>query len=191
MSRRRAAGRLAQSVVLAWAAVFALDAAWAGEESKTVGFLAQLEAAFGPPSQQGFGSAVFNEVLQPADDLATAALAKYRYFVGPLWSRLGERAWMTPWREVYTRPPGARRDIVAELRGIVDPDARMSVPLLLDVTENAEAARAALAAAFDAPAVTELRVFNLGDGAAMSGLLVAGRRAAVGGDATYVIVLMD
>lgn len=191
MLKRRAAGRLARSAVLAWVAVLASDPAWAGEESQTIGFVAQLETAYGPPSQQGFGSAVFHEVLRPADDLTTAALAKYRYFVGPLWSRFGEQAWMTPWREVYTRPSGARRDIVSELRAIVDPDARLSVPLLLDATENAETARAALAAAFDAPAMTELRVFNLGDGAAMSGLLVAGRRAAVGGDATYVIVLMD
>jgi hypothetical protein len=37
--------------------------------------------------------------------------------------------------------------------------------------------------------VAELRVFNLGDGEAMSGLLVAGRRAS--GDATFLAFLMD
>lgn len=62
--------------------------------------------------------------------------------------------------------------------------------LLLDAMDNPAEARTALAVAFDDPAVTELRVFSIGDGAAMSGLLVAGRRGA-GGDATYVIVLMD
>ena len=46
------------------------------------------------------------------------------------------------------------------------------------------------AAAFDDPAVTELRVFNLGDGEAMSGLLVAGRRQATG-EATFLVFLMD
>lgn len=153
--------------------------------------VAQLEAAYGPASQRGFGSAVFHEELRPADDLAAAALAKYRYFVGPLWGRLGEKAWMAPWREVYSRPSSARRDVVAELRAIEDREAQMSVGLLLDAMENAAAARAALASAFDDPTVTELRVFNLGDGAAMSGLLVAGRRAAPGNGATYVIVLMD
>ena len=156
-----------------------------------MGYLAKLEAAYGPPSQQGFGGAVFHEVLQPADDLATAALAKYRHFVGPLWSRFGEQAWMGPWREVYARPSGARRDVVAELRANEDRAAQMSVALLLDAMENAADARAALAVAFDDPTVTELRVFNIGDGAAMSGLLVAGRRAAASEGATYVIVLMD
>ncbi len=155
-----------------------------------MGYVKKLEAAYGPPSQQGFGGAVFHEVLQPADDLATAALAKYRYFVGPLWSRFGEQAWMGPWREVYSRPSGTRSDIGTELRAIGDREAQVSVGLLLDAMDNPAEARAALAVAFDDPAVTELRVFSIGDGAAMSGLLVAGRRGA-GGDATYVIVLMD
>ena len=155
-----------------------------------MGYVEKLEAAYGPPSQQGFGGAVFHEVLQPADDLATAALAKYRHFVGPLWNRRGEKAWMGPWREVYSRPSGARRDIVADLSAIDDRNAQLSVALLLDAIDNPAEARAALAVAFDDPAVTELRVFSIGDGAALSGLLVAGRRGA-NGDATYVIVLMD
>jgi hypothetical protein len=181
---------MARSAVLAFVTVISAGAAQANEEIRPVRYVAQLEAAYGPPSQRGFGGAVFHEVLQPADDLATAALAKYRYFVGPLWSRFGEQAWMGPWHEVYSRPSGARRDIAAELHAIEDREAQLSVTLLLDAAENAAEARGALAAAFDDPAVTELRVFNLGDGAAMSGLIVAGRRGA-GGDATYVIVLMD
>ncbi|MFM1891495.1 MAG: hypothetical protein RLZ44_572, partial [Pseudomonadota bacterium] len=119
-----------------------------------------------------------------------AALAKYRGFVGKLWERYGEQAWMGPWKEVYLRQPGTRPDIGAELRGVTDPDARLSVPMILDDIEDAPAARAALAAAFDDPAVTELRAFNLGDGAAMSGLLVASRRAA-SGEATFLVFLLD
>jgi hypothetical protein len=38
--------------------------------------------------------------------------------------------------------------------------------------------------------VTELRAFNLGDGGAMSGLLVAGRRS-LGGESTFLVFLMD
>jgi hypothetical protein len=178
--------RVAGSAALALLVVLTAGAAWAGEKAQTPGYAAQLEAEYGPPSQQGFGSAVFHEVLRPGDELAAAALAQYRYFVGPLWDRFGEKAWMGPWREVYSRPSGARRDILAELRAIEDSEAKNSVTLLLD----AVAARAALSTAFDDPAVTELRVFNLGDGAAMSGLLVAGRRAP-GGDTTFVLVLMD
>jgi Asp/Glu/hydantoin racemase len=79
---------------------------------------------------------------------------------------------------------------VAELSGITDPDAAISAPMILDVVQDAEKARTALAAAYDDPAVTELRVFNLGDGGAMSGILVASRRAATG-DATFLVFLLD
>lgn len=137
-----------------------------------------------------FGSAVFFEVLRDTDDLQQAALAKYRYFVGALWERFGEPAWMEPWREVHARKNTDRPGIVAELRAIGDRDARQSVPMILDNLEGAEAAHAALAAAFDEPAVSELRVYNTGDGEAMSGLLIAARRAA-GGETTYVVFLMD
>jgi hypothetical protein len=97
---------------------------------------------------------------------------------------------MGPWKEVYARKAGAKPDIVAELRGISDAEAKVSVPMILDNIEGAEGARAALSAAYDDPAVTELRVFNLGDGDAMSGLLVAGRRGATG-ETTFLVFLLD
>jgi hypothetical protein len=153
-------------------------------------FLTALEVAYGAPSQAGFGSAVFYERLEASDDLAKAALAKYKYFTGELWERWGEDAWMGRWREVYARPAGVKPNIVAELQAITDPDARNSVPMILENIEGAEKARAALAAAFDDPAETELRVFNLGDGEAMSGLLVAGRRGA-DSEGTFLVFLMD
>jgi len=153
-------------------------------------YVTALEAAYGAPSQAGFGSAVFTEQLKAGDKLDRAALAKYKYFTGELWERWGEKAWMDPWKEVYARKAGAKPEIVAELRGISDTDAKISVPMILDNIEGAEQARAALSAAYDDPAVTELRVFNLGDGEAMSGLLVAGRRGATG-EAAFVVFLMD
>lgn len=151
---------------------------------------ADLEAAYGGPSQAGFGSAVFREALQAADTLEQKGLGKYRYFVGDLWGRYGEDAWMGPWREVYTRAAGDAQNIVAELRGIEDPDTARSVPMVLDVVEGAEKARAALSAAYDDPDVTELRVFNLGDGEAMSGLLLAARRQGTG-EGLFLVFLMD
>jgi amidase len=153
-------------------------------------YVADLEAAYGPPSQAAFGSAAFYEQIDVAGSLENMALDKYKYFVGDLWERYGEDAWMGSWKEVYARKPGAAQDIVAELRGIADPDAQLSVPMILDDIEGADKARAALSAAFDDPAVTELRVFNLGDGGAMSGLLIAGRRATTGA-ATLLVFLMD
>ena len=153
-------------------------------------YVTGLEAVYGAPSQAGFGSAVFTEQLKASDELEKAALAKYKYFTGELWERWGEDAWMGPWKEVYTRQTGAKADILAELRSIADPDAQNSVPMILENIDGAEKARAALAAAYDDLAVTELRVFNLGDGGAMSGLLVAGRHGATG-EAAFLVFLMD
>ena len=97
-----------------------------------------------------------------------------------------------PGRRSTPRQAGAKPDIVAELRGITDRDARSSVPMILDNMEGAdgERARAALAAAFDDSAVTEISVYNLGDGGAMSGLLVAGRRGETG-ESTFLVFLLD
>ena len=152
--------------------------------------VADLEAAYGQPSQAGFGSAVFTEALDASDSLEQAALKKYQYFVGDLWERYGEDAWMGPWKEVYARPAGAEADIAAELRGIDDQSTALSAEMILDNVDNADAARAALSAVYDDPAVTELRVFNLGDGEAMSGLLVVGRRVE-SADATFLVFLLD
>ena len=149
-----------------------------------------LASVYGPPSQAGFGSAVFHVVVPPSQPLAEAALAQYRFFVGPLWERFGEAAWLGPWREVYARAPATAANLVTELRAIADPTAQLAIPCLLEPGEQAAAAGPALAGAFDDPAVTELRVFTLGDGGAMSGLLIAGRRAATG-EATFLLWLMD
>lgn len=152
-------------------------------------YITNLEAAYGPPSQAGFGSAVFYEQMKETNTLEQMALDRYKYFVGDLWDQYGEAAWMGPWREVFTRPIDAAHDIVAELRAVDDRDAALSVPMILDNIDDAENARAALVVAYDDPDVVDLRVFNLGDGAAMSGLLVAGRRTT--GAAIFLLFLLD
>ena len=75
------------------------------------------------------------------------------------------------------------------MRAIDDADAALSVEMILDNIDEPAAARAALAAVFDDPAMREVVVFNLGDGAAMSGVLVAGRRTT--GEAVFLLFLMD
>jgi hypothetical protein len=152
-------------------------------------YVTDLEAAYGPPSQAAFGSAVFYEQKAAAGSLEQAVLGKYKYFVGELWERYGEVAWMGPWKEVYARKPGATRDIIAELQGITDRDAQLSVPMILDAVKDADKARQALSAAYDDAAVADLAVYNLGDSGAMSGLLVAGRRDT--GEATFLVFLLD
>jgi hypothetical protein len=151
-------------------------------------YVAELETVYGAPSQSGFGSAVFYEVLEPEADLEPVALRYYQYFVGDLWERFGEAAWMGPWKLVYTRQPGGKPDIVAELQAIADPTAHLSVPMLLEL-DDAERGKKALSATYDDADVNNLAVYTLGDGEAMSGLLVAGQHST--GEATFLIFLLD
>ena len=154
-------------------------------------YVTALEAVYGPPSQAGFGSAVFYELLPAGSDLTATALAHYRFFVGPLWERFGEDAWLTPWQAVYTRPPEAERSIEAELRAVPDRAAALSASMLL---ENGDEATTALTVAYDDLAVTDLVVYNVGDGAAISGVLIAGRREgsdAATAEAVFLILLLD
>ncbi|MCA9874146.1 MAG: hypothetical protein KC441_10840 [Anaerolineales bacterium] len=133
---------------------------------------------------------MFYSQLLAADDLEQKAIEIYRFFVGGLWERYGEDAWMGPWHEVYARPYGTAPDIVAELRGIKDPDAAVSVPMILDNLDNADQACAALAVVYDAFTLTDLRVYALGDGGAMSGLLVAGCHDSTR-EAIFLVFLLD
>lgn len=147
-------------------------------------------AAYGAPSQAGFGSAVFTELLAPADDLAERAVARYQHCLGDQWSAAGADTWLASWREVYRRPEVRKHDIVAELRSITDSAARLSVPMILDVVTDSASARSALAAAYDDDAITDLRVFTLGDGAAMSGLLVCAEERSPR-TAIFLVFLLD
>jgi hypothetical protein len=149
-----------------------------------------LTTLYGAPSQAGFGSAVFYDAIEPGSDLEPIALRYYQYFVGSLWEQYGEAAWMSPWKQIYVRPTGIQPDIVAELKAIGDPAAANYVPiLLLDETDDQAKAQQALATVFNHPQVTDLRVYAIGDGAAMSGLLLAGCRT--NGESTILLSLLD
>jgi hypothetical protein len=91
---------------------------------------------------------------------------------------------------MYNRSRGCLRCAESELRSTQDSEAAISVPMILDNIEGANKARAALSAAYDDPAITDLRVFNLGDGGAMSGLLIAGRNIETG-EAIFLVFLLD
>jgi hypothetical protein len=163
------------------------------KKSKTMfdkpSYVSQLEKAYGAPSQNGFGSAVFFEMIGEIEDLEKASLEKYKYFVGETWDRFGEDAWMSVWKEVYKRQPDADHDIVNELQAIRDRDIQQSVPMILEVVEKAEEAKLALSKTYDDEQVVELRVFNLGDGDMMSGLLIVGQRS--NDETTFLVFLMD
>ena len=148
-------------------------------------YVLAMEEAYGAPSQEAFGSAVFFERVEADDDLEELAKKYYQYFVGELWERWGEETWMTPWKAVYQREEDTTPDIVQELQKVNDRDALSSVTMILSVPSGGEA----LAGAYDAPQVADMRVFNTGDGSAMYGLLLAGRRE--NGEATFLAFLYD
>ena len=153
-------------------------------------YVTDLVNLYGAPSQEGFGSAVFYEVIESGINLETVALKYYQHFVGKLWERFGQDAWMSVWKQIYTRPDNGKPDIMTELTAIADPNAAQFVPiLLLADMENAEQAQKALAAAYNDPTVTDLRLYTIGDGGAMSGLLLAGSRAT--GETTVLVSLLD
>lgn len=104
-------------------------------------------------------------------------------------ARSHEEAWLSAWKQVYIREPQSDHDIVAEMRSLTDLDARLSVPMVLDGLENAEAAKRALSTAYNHKDVIDLRVYTLGDGGVMSGLLVAGQRS--NGETTFLVFLYD
>ena len=78
---------------------------------------------------------------------------------------------------------------MTELRSITDPAAQSSVTMVLDAIADPEAGRQALAAVYDDANVDTLAVYKLGDGAALSGLLIAGcdRR----GEPLLLVFLLD
>ena len=161
----------------------------AGNDVEKPDYVLALEKAYGPPNQEGFGGAVFFEQVEEDSDLEELARKYYQYFVGGKWEEWGEETWMFSWKEVYARKSGELQDIVKEVAGIDDVAASSSVPLLTEIIEDPDAAKKALAGAYDDPQVADLRMFTIGDGEAMSGLLVAGQRE--NGEATFLVVLMD
>lgn len=154
-------------------------------------YVSALEASYGAPSEAGFGSSVFF-VPGPMDrDLEEVAKHYYQHFVGKQrWDPSAAERWLGQWREVYRRTPGATSPgICAELRTLDDREARMQGDLILNVGENPEAARKALEQAYDSSEVADLRMYMIGDGEAMSGMMLIGVRKS--GEATVLIVLMD
>jgi hypothetical protein len=150
-------------------------------------YVKALELHFGQPNQDGIGSTVLFDQAADLEVLQRLSLEKYRYFLGPLWERFGETAWLAPWRIVLSRKGSG--DIVSELHAITDAQAAMSADTFLEAVSEPVAARTALAAAFDDPEVEDVVAYNLGDGEAYSGLLLAARRK--NDEAVFVVFMLD
>ena len=130
-----------------------------------------LEKVYGKANSTGFGSAVFHEAVNAADSIDTVALKHYKAFIGSKWTSETEQVWQSAWQKVYERNKTAKADVLTELYNITDTDAKIAVPLLTDLIENASQGKQALAAAFNLPDVTAMAVFTIGDKAALSGIL--------------------
>lgn len=152
-------------------------------------YVVDLVNLYGAPSQAGFGSAVFYEVIEPGLDLEPVALKYYQHFVGKLWEQFGEAAWMSAWKQVYARTGSNQPDIVAELKGIAAQEITQFVPMLLSVNDDSEQTAKTLSIAYDAPDMADLKIYAIGDSAAMSGLLIAGCRTT--GETSVLIALLD
>ncbi len=153
-------------------------------------YVTDLVDIYGTPSQEGFGSAVFYEKIGKKTDLEQIARQYYQYFVGDLWTRFGETAWLSGWKEVYIRKIGEKSDIVAELKAITFQNAAQFVPIiLLNDTEQSEKAHKTLSNAYDDANMSDLRVYTIGDGGAMAGLLIIGYRTT--GEVTVLISLLN
>lgn len=150
----------------------------------------QLEAAFGGPSDDGFGSSVFRRSLGPGSELESIALDVYRYFVGVLWDRYGEDAWLAQWGEMDAQTAGGQASILDRLSSLPDPLVRSVADMLVNGGEDADSRQAALKTAFDKDQFSESRIYRIGDGEAMSGLIIAGANPKTV-EAVFVAILMD
>lgn len=149
-----------------------------------------LVAVFGGESDDAFGSAVFRTTVVADEDLETVAKGIYRTFVGEAWTRAGDRGWLGSWAKVATRSSGTSPGTLELLRSIADPQIRSAADVLVDGGTDPAAARAALTGAFDRPAVSDLAVFSIGDGEAMSGLIISARED-LAGNVVSLAFLMD
>ena len=149
-----------------------------------------LEVPFGGPSDDAFGSAVFRRPMPPGVDIESLARAVYRDFVGELWDRFGPDVWLGEWAELVARGAAAQGLVLDLLASISDPAGQSAADMLVNGAQDPDAAKTALVNAFDRTAVSELRAFRIGDGAAMSGLVIAGRDDETG-EAAFVVFLMD
>lgn len=150
----------------------------------------RLEDVFGAESDDAFGSAVFRRDVPLGGDLEGTARAVYRDFVGEVWDRFGASTWLGEWSELVSRETPDGPSVLKLLSALDDPQARSAADVLVTGSVDPDAAKHALEAAFDRPAVSELTIYRIGDGDAMSGLLIAAREHATSA-ATFLVFLMD
>ncbi len=157
-------------------------------------WIEMLQQTFGSPSQAAFGTAVFAETTADTNassndnELETRAQAWYQYFCGPNWEKFGPRNWMGTWLRVDS---DAELDvpILQVLAQLQDWQTRQSGEQMLEGHADAATAKRVLSQAFDDPTMDVRQIYRIGDGNAMCGILIAGRRPK--GESAFLAFLLD
>lgn len=146
-----------------------------------------LEKIYGPSSAEGWGSAVFAGMAKEGEALAATAQKLYQQFLGEKAKSNFDSVWMPAFKQVLVRNGAGK--VLEDLTKIEDPDAKNSVGLLTDAVEDSAGAQQALSSAYDNADLLEVGAFTIGDGEAMSGIILLG--SFVDNQYMAVIALMD
>lgn len=166
-----------------------------------------LIALYGsPPSQPGdslMGTAVLYEQVKPGTDVEHVALRFYQRCVkhDPRQDFINSR-WMRTWKLLYQRTPEAQPNVFCELAMVaqrLDYIDRLGNDLGLyfypeeiigdwEIQRNSTK-QPVLATVFDDPAVDDFRIYAIGDGEVLEGLLLLAGRT--NGAVTALVLLGD
>lgn len=124
------------------------------------------------------------------DALVTVAREVYRDFVGELWERYGADAWLASWSLAAARDSDRAASVIDLLESLEDPLTRSAADMLVNANPDPDAARNALIVAFDQERVGHMEIYSIGDGEAMSGVLIAAHIRDAS-EATFLVFLMD
>lgn len=137
---------------------------------------ARLQALLGPCAPVGMGDAVCHEPLAAGVPLETWARDKSLVLANKGWENFQPEMWRAQFRELYRRPESATGAITDELAALTGDNIELVIGNFLDNRDNAGELKQSLTAVFDAPAMSEVVVYRIGDGQALAGVLLVGRQ---------------
>lgn len=143
-----------------------------------------LQRAFGGPNQSAFGSATFFEPKVDEASLEKEAFTKYQHFCGSTWTRFGEENWRAAWKLLYASDSDGGQGIITTLNNLNGLGIQSIISMLLEAPD----AEIALVKSFEGGNVESLQIYSIGDGSAMSGILIAAQRVE---GRVFLLFLMD
>ena len=113
----------------------------------------------------------------------------YRYFVGHAWEEFGEENWTKTWAESYLRPSGKHPGILQEMAQLKEHPIALAASQVTENHDDPKGASEALSDVFDAASICEVRLYNIGDTEAITGVLIAALSSS--GRGIALVFLMD